>query len=358
MIELKGKYNTAKVFTDNVDKETISQINNLLNSEISEGSSIRIMPDCHAGKGCVVGFTMTITDRVCPNLVGVDIGCGMLVSSLGKVDLDFSLVDAVIRSTVPAGFSVHETPLESFGSIKLLLAKDINMQRAELSIGTLGGGNHFIEIAENPSGYKYLIIHSGSRNLGKQVAEYWQRVAESNATGNKQLAYLTGEEMSDYLHDMDICQRYARINRGAISRLICNALGIEQYYSLESVHNYIDLEQRILRKGAVDAREGKSLIIPINMRDGSIIAEGKGNADWNFSAPHGAGRIMSRGEAKRKVALDDFRETMKDVYTTSISDSTVDESPFAYKPMNEILGNIVDTVDVVYQLKPLYNFKA
>lgn len=396
VVELQGKHNSAKVFTHNVDDVTIGQVIGMLNEPFTAGSKIRIMPDTHAGKGSVVGTTMTITDKVVPNLVGVDIGCGMLCTKLNvrKEDVDFSILDAVINKHVPSGMSARSTahPFAKQVEFKKVRAP-FNLDRAQKSIGTLGGGNHFLEVNEDSKGNLYLVIHSGSRNIGKQIAEYYQDVAfkrmsnqsdkmqgvieELKSQGrhneiqaviaqmkserpvvNKDLAFVTGQDMDDYLNDLNIAQKYAALNRKAMASVIVEQMGWDIAEQFDTIHNYIDLENMILRKGAISAQLGEVVIIPMNMRDGSIIAIGKGNPDWNFSGPHGAGRIMSRSKAKQMVKLEDFQDTMKDVWSTSVVESTLDESPFAYKPMQEIVDNIQDTVDIHEIIKPLYNFKA
>jgi tRNA-splicing ligase RtcB len=395
MIELQGKYNTAKVFTDNVENTAMSQIIELCNQEFVQGSKIRIMPDTHAGAGCTIGTTMTIKDKIVPNLVGVDIGCGMEVTQLKitKDQINFDQLDSVIRKFVPSGFSIRDKAhrLSNYVHIDKVIAP-INTDRAKKSIGTLGGGNHFIELNEGGDGSIYMVIHSGSRNLGKQVAEYYQDKAYEELAMNranrefminelkrqgrhseiseelkrlsqkpkisKQLAYLEGQGFKDYMHDMEIAQTYAEMNRIAMMMEIVREMGWEGKMSFTTIHNYIDMDNMIMRKGAISAAEGELVIIPINMRDGSILAKGKGNEDWNYSGPHGAGRILSRSKAKELVNLQDFKDTMKDVWTTSVGQSTVDESPFAYKSMDEILSNITDSVDVLEVIKPLYNFKA
>lgn len=359
MLELKGKHNTAKVFTENVDNGTIGQIIDLCNQEIFKESNIAIMPDCHVGKGCTIGTTMTIKDKVVPNLVGVDIGCGVIVAELKvkKDQINFAALDHAIRKIIPSGFNVHKKPLR-FADLCRVRAP-INIDRAELSIGTLGGGNHFIELAENSEGIVYLIIHSGSRYMGKQIAEHYQKVAISQCANIRaDLAYVSGESMADYLHDMDIAQKYAELNRETMVREIIYAMDWRIGNVFQSIHNYIDIENMILRKGAVSAQEDEDLIIPLNMRDGSIIARGKGNSEWNYSAPHGAGRILSRSQAKKKITLEEFESKMQNVWSTSVLQSTLDEAPMAYKPAKEILNTINDTVEVIDILRPIYNFKA
>lgn len=394
MIELKGKYNTAKVFTDNVEQTAISQIIDLCNQEFISGSKIRIMPDTHAGAGCTIGTTMTITDKVVPNLVGVDIGCGMYCVKLKEKDIDFELLDNVIRKYIPNGQNIRESQHKMSTEININNLKCINnisYDRAIKSIGTLGGGNHFIEIDKDSEDNLYLVVHSGSRYLGKQVAEHYQELGYKKLTDNrmakeelikklksegrekdiqkelkklpsikinKQLAYVEGENLDNYLNDMEITQEYARINRVAIAEEILKHTGLNADESFTTIHNYIDIDNKILRKGAISAKLGEKVIIPINMRDGSIIAIGKGNKDWNESAPHGAGRLMSRSKAKQSVGLDEFKDSMKGVWTTSVNEYTIDESPMAYKPIDEIIENIKDTVEIVDVIRPLYNFKA
>lgn len=392
MIELKGKYNTAKVFTDNIDNTTISQVIELCNQPFVKDEVIRIMPDCHAGAGCVIGTTMTLTDKVVPNLVGVDIGCGMEVIRIADKNVDLKKLDSTIRSLIPSGFSVRETPHHTAGIIRYndIKAVGINLPRAIKSMGTLGGGNHFIELDVDDYDNYYLVIHSGSRNLGKQIAEYWQNVAtvslkndyekdvrdliqyykdtknydliesaksEITKPPTEALSYLYGQNFKYYMNDMDIAQDYAKWNRKAMGMVIVEAMGFEVDDVFTTIHNYIDTDQMILRKGAVSARRGERLIIPINMRDGSIIATGSGNVNWNYSAPHGAGRLMARGEAKRTLTMDDYHKSMDGIFTTSVNLSTLDEAPMAYKDMNEIISNIGETVAIDKIIKPVYNYK-
>lgn len=394
MIELKGKYNTAKVFTDNIEQTAISQIVDLCNQEFISGSKIRIMPDAHAGAGCTIGTTMTITDKVVPNLVGVDIGCGMYCVKLKEKEIDFGLLDNVIRKYIPNGQNIGESEHKMSKEVNIKNLKCINnisYDRAMKSIGTLGGGNHFIEVNKDSKGNLYLVIHSGSRYLGKQVAEHYQELGYKKLTDNrtakeelvkklkaegrekdiqkelkklpnikinKQLAYVEGENLDNYLNDMKITQEYARINRVAMAEEILKHTGLNIDESFTTIHNYIDVDNKILRKGAISAKLGEKVIIPVNMRDGSIIAIGKGNKDWNESAPHGAGRLMSRSKAKQSVGLDEFKDSMKHVWTTSVNEYTIDESPMVYKPIDEIIDNIKDTVEIIDIIKPLYNFKA
>lgn len=391
MIEIKGKYNTAKVFTDNIEEKAAGQILELCSQEFVKDSNIRIMPDTHAGAGCTIGTTMTIKDKIVPNLVGVDIGCGMFVSMLENSKIDFNKLDSTIRSCVPSGFDVRETAHEYKDYIDLddLKCKDhVDLKRASLSIGTLGGGNHFIEMNEDEERNIYLVVHSGSRHLGKQIAEYYQEratkeiVRKSNdsiitelkskgrtkeiqgeiekekAKINGSLSYVEGQTFEDYIHDMRIAQKFAEYNRKAIAEVIIREMDFNVVDSFTTIHNYIDLDEMILRKGAISAKKGEIVIIPINMRDGSIIATGKGNADWNQSAPHGAGRLMSRKQAKRSLSLEEFQKSMDGIFTTSLSMNTLDEAPFAYKPIEEIIANVQDTVEINKIIKPIYNFKA
>ena len=408
MKELKGQYNTAKVFTDNVEEEAINQIIELLNQGFVKDSIIRIMPDTHAGAGCTIGTTMTITDKIVPNLVGVDIGCGMLTVELGKLNINLEAVDNYIRNEIPSGYEINKEPKTDYKKEieSLKCFRDIPKSAKEFNraLGSLGGGNHFIEINTDKEGVIYLVVHSGSRNLGLQVANYYQKRAieyhsglnnkylearqnlidtykeqgkrkeiqkalielqklyiQPTPTITKDLCYVEGDLMKDYLHDMSIMQRYAVINREIMARRIVGEnIGLE-YNSLnkfQTIHNYIDLDSMILRKGAISAKKDEKVLIPMNMRDGSIIAIGKGNSDWNYSAPHGAGRLMSRTKAKEILSMEDYKQSMKDIFTTSVKDSTLDEAPMAYKPMEEIMENIKDTVEIVKVIKPIYNFKA
>lgn len=392
MIEFKGKANSAKVFTDKIEEEAISQIMRLLNQEFIEGESIRFMPDVHAGAGCVIGTTMTISDKVCPNLVGVDIGCGMLVAEFGYVDIDLEKFDYVVKKYVPSGFSKRKVPHKLNKKIDYEgLRAPVDKDNAILSLGSLGGGNHFIEIDIDSTGRKYLVIHSGSRHLGLEIAKYYQDLAYANMVNalkderiqlieslkqkgmfrniedavsklpknpEKDLAYCTGSTLSDYLNDMKIAQDFASNSREAMISEICENMGIVPLSTFETRHNYIDLEMGVLRKGAVSAKKGERLIIPINMKDGSLICVGKGNKDWNSSAPHGAGRIMPRGEAKSKISMEEYRKAMNGIYSSCVTESTLDEAPFAYKPIEDIINNIADTVDIIERITPIYNFKA
>ena len=391
-----------KIFTENIEQGALDQINTLIDQPAFKDCKVRVMPDVHAGMGCVIGFTADLGDKVIPNIVGVDIGCGMLTIELGNTDIDLEKLDNVIRDNIPSGRNTHDYRLVRFDKLQELhcYRRLKDMKRIERSIGTLGGGNHFIEVDIDDEGSKYLVIHTGSRNLGNQVAKHYQNLAIELMQGKdelyemqgklieeykkqgrrkeiqnaikelykefnpnplnipKDLCYLTGKYREQYLHDMRICQEYADVNRLTIARLILDNYGLNSFNSFTTVHNYIDHETNIVRKGAISAREDELLLIPINMRDGCIIGKGKGNPDWNYSAPHGAGRLMSRTKARETLALNEFKETMSNIYTTSVNESTLDEAPMAYKPMKEIIGNIQDTVEIIKIIKPIYNFKA
>jgi tRNA-splicing ligase RtcB len=345
MIEIKGKYNTAIVFTNNIETSAAQQIQELCNQEFVQGSSIRIMPDVHTGVGCTIGTTMTITDKVVPNLVGVDIGCGIEVSKLAQRHLELNKLDKLIREQIPSGFAIRDKEhsfVEDIDLNQLRCVKAVNMKRARRSIGTLGGGNHFIEVNKDSKGNLYLVIHSGSRNLGLQVAKYYQEEAcrQIGPGIPKSLAYVSGQLFMDYIHDMKIIQAYAHLNRRAMVRQIVRGMKLEVAEQFTTIHNYIDTEAMVLRKGAVSARKGEKLLIPINMRDGSLICIGKGNPEWNYSAPHGAGRIMSRTQARNTLTMGQYRETMEGIFTTSVNRDTLDECPLAYKPMEEIIANV------------------
>ena len=403
MVKKGDVLSNIKIFTNNIDGKAIDQIYTLAKQPVFADCKIRIMPDVHAGAGCVIGFTADLGLKVIPNIVGVDIGCGMRVVELGNIDINYAKLDAIIRKLIPSGRNVHgEENVSASKTIDLLFCKDKLNNRSWLnrSLGTLGGGNHFIEVDVDSDGNKYLVIHTGSRNVGKQVAEYYQQmaiedcsfkqdlkaeseklIAEYKKSGRKkeipaaleklkkvytekgykipkELSYLTGDHRIRYLHDMYICQVFAIDNRKKIAEIILEELGIHNAAYFETVHNYINAKSNIVRKGAVSAQAGERLLIPINMRDGCIIAVGKGNEDWNCSAPHGAGRILSRSAAKESVSLEEYQDSMHGIYTTSVGRDTLDESPMVYKPMDEILENIKDTVDVERIIKPVYNFKA
>jgi len=392
-----------KIFADTIEQSAKDQIDRLLEIPVFSDCKVRIMPDVHAGAGCVIGFTANLGERVIPNIVGVDIGCGMLTVPMGKVNLDYDKLDSVIRKHVPSGMNVHAEPVAEFSLRQLFCYNDLqNVDRLERSMGTLGGGNHFIEIDEDAEGGKYLVIHTGSRNLGKQVAECWQKQAV-DACENKQwyedareklicqmkklgmkkelaeqlmalkklhgllypdipkeLCYLEGQLRNCYLYDMYVCQNWAHWNRYHIAKEILFWMGNKWALtgSFETVHNYIDMESNIVRKGAISAKKGERVLIPMNMRDGCIIGIGKGNEDWNCSAPHGAGRIMSRSQAKAELKVEDYAESMNGIYTTCVCEDTIDESPMAYKPAEEILRLIEPTVEVEKIIRPVYNFKA
>lgn len=396
-IEIKGKYNTAKVFTDIVDQASVSQIIELCNQEFAIGAKIRMMPDIHAGMGCVIGTTMTITDKIVPNLVGVDIGCGMETVRIKETHIEPMQLDKLIYAKIPSGFSIRTKPHRYINDADLdrLLCKDkIDMRRAENSLGTLGGGNHFIEADKGEDGI-YIVIHSGSRHLGVEVAKYYQKQAAKELSSSPKeklkqlidrlkkagrekdieeeikifekqhqtfvpphLAYVEGQLFDDYIHDMKIVQHYAQLNRKAMMDEIIKGLKVTAVEQFSTIHNYIDTENMILRKGAVSAAEGEKLIIPINMRDGSLICRGKGNPEWNCSAPHGAGRLMSRSDAKQSFTVSEFKKQMKGIYSTSVSSATLDECPMAYKSIEDIVGNVGDTAEVLEIIKPIYNFKA
>lgn len=364
MLKIEGKYSSALVYANSLEKGAIGQLTALCNQEFMEGANLRIMPDAHAGAGCVIGTTMTISGKIVPNLVGVDIGCGMEVVKLGKCRMDFKKLDGVIRESVPSGFAMRPDPhrfLEKANITDLTCARAVNKEKVAKSLGTLGGGNHFIEVARDEADNEYyLIIHSGSRNPGLQVATFHQTIAAEDRPENVpyELAWLEGQKFADYVHDMEIMQEYAALNRKAIADEILKGMKWKAQFSFATIHNYLDTENMILRKGAVSAQKGEKLLIPMNMRDGSLLCEGLGNPDWNFSAPHGAGRIFSRKDAKEKITLTQFKEAMQGIYSTSVSRNTIDESPQAYKPMRDIVEQIGDTVKVCSILKPVYNFKA
>jgi len=398
MLEIKGKVNTALCYAKVVEDEAIEQIRRMCDYEFTEGSKIRIMPDVHAGKGCTIGTTMTIVDKAVPNIVGVDIGCGMYTVNLGKVDIDFAKVDEAAHF-IPSGMNIWEGRQERFDLEELRCYRELkNTKWLERSIGTLGGGNHFIEIDVAEDGTKYLVIHSGSRNLGKQVAEIYQQLAidlnkgketyfqqreeiirtykeqgrrseiqaalkaiaweAREATIPEDLCFLYGTYFEDYLHDVEICQRFARRNREKMAEILLERTGLSDGEAFHTIHNYIDTDEMILRKGAIAAHKGEKVLIPINMRDGSVLAVGKGNPHWNYSAPHGAGRLMSRSKAKVTLSIEDYKKTMEGIYTTSVNEATLDEAPMAYKSLEDIIDVIRESVDVIEVLKPIFNFKA
>ena len=398
MLEIKGKVNTAICYAKVIEDEAVEQIRRMCDYDFIEGSRIRIMPDVHAGAGCTIGTTMTVLDKAVPNIVGVDIGCGMYTIRLAERDIDMEHLDAAAHF-IPSGMNVWEGRQERFDLTELRSYRALkDTRRLERSLGTLGGGNHFIEVDAAADGTKFLIIHSGSRNLGKQVAEYYQRlaidlskgkeeyfakrdalIAEYKAAGRKaeiqqalkelkwnsreseipeDLCFVYGQYLEDYLFDVEICQHFARRSRELMAEILLQRSGLTAVEAFHTIHNYIDTKEMILRKGAIAAHAGEKVLIPINMRDGSVLATGKGNPEWNFSAPHGAGRIMSRTAAKANLDLEEYRREMAGVYTTSVNESTIDEAPMAYKSLEDIIGVISDSVDVIEVLKPIYNFKA
>lgn len=370
MIELKGKYNEAKIFTDVVDEASISQVMLLLNQEFVVGSRIRLMPDIHAGAGCTIGTTMTIKDKIVPNLVGVDIGCGMEVIKVKEKHMELQKLDKLIYEKIPSGFSIREKAhryIDDINLEELYCYPRIDVRRAEKSLGTLGGGNHFIEADKDEEGNLYVVVHSGSRHLGLEVANYYQEEGYKSVNGSteqkrtnipRQLAYVSGDLFRQYIHDMKIIQAYAMLNRQAMMDEIVKGMKLHVEEQFTTIHNYIDTDAMILRKGVVSAGDGEKLLIPINMRDGSLICTGKGNDDWNQSAPHGAGRLMSRSAAKENFTVSEFKKQMSGIYTTSVSKDTLDECPMAYKGMDDIVNNIGDTVRIDRVIKPVYNFKA
>lgn len=363
---VKGKFGEAIIYSKNIEKELIEQTTTMLDQPFSENMKIRIMPDCHIGLGSVIGFTAEMGKMIIPNIVGVDIGCGILVVHLGKIDIDLKNLDLFIRKRIPLGFKVHEKIQEEFPPLQELTCyNDLKeVERLKRSMGSLGGGNHFIEICVDKDKNKYLLIHSGSRNLGTQVAKIHQNIAIENLEGSnipKNLSYLEKEDMDRYLKDMEICQQYASKNRYVMAKIIVEdylELNIKNLEKFETVHNYVNFDDNIVRKGAVSSKNGEILLIPMNMRDGAIICKGKGNPEWNYSAPHGAGRIYSRKEALKKLSLEDFKSDMDNIYTTSISKRTLDEAPRAYKPMREIIDIIEPTVEILKIIKPIYNIKG
>ena len=400
MLEIRGKIATAVCYAKVIDESAIAQIHTMCDYELTEGSRVRIMPDVHAGAGCTIGTTMTVLDKVCPNIVGVDIGCGMYTVRLADRELDFERIDEAVHS-IPSGMNVRESKAEEFGLKDLRCYEALkDIPRLECSLGTLGGGNHFIEIDRTSGGEYCLVIHSGSRNLGKQVADHYQRMAVGRFSDKSRilqermnvvrtykeqgreteisealkqlmlgygsmsvsvpeaLCWLEGAGLQDYLHDVGICQRFARRSREIMAETILRKTGMTASESFHTIHNYIDTDEMILRKGAIAAHKGEKVLIPINMRDGSVIAVGKGNPEWNCSAPHGAGRIMSRSRAKDSIHLEEYRKAMEGIYSTSVNESTLDEAPMAYKSLEDIIDVIGDSVDIIEIMKPVYNFKA
>lgn len=400
MFEIKGKVNTAVCFAKVVENDAIEQIRRMCDYALTEGSQISIMPDVHAGKGCTIGTTMTVKDKICPNIVGVDIGCGMYTVKLADRVVDFEKIDEAAHF-IPSGMNVWEGRIEQFDLTTLKCFRSLkDSRRLERSLGTLGGGNHFIEVEVSKDGTYYLVIHSGSRNLGKQVAEIYQQLAIDLHKGKEDyfkqreeiirtykkagkraeiqnilkelqknyethdpetpldICWLYGSYFEDYLHDVEICQHFAKRSRELMAGIILNRTGMKAEESFHTIHNYVDVDERILRKGAIAAHKGEMVLIPINMRDGSVLALGKGNPEWNYSAPHGAGRVMSRTQAKRTLSMDEYKTVMEGIYTTSVNESTLDEAPMAYKSLEDIVEVIQDSVDVIDIMKPVYNFKA
>ncbi len=400
MLEIKGKVNTAICYANVIEEGAIEQIRRMCDYALTEGSRIRIMPDVHAGKGCTIGTTMTIIDKACPNIVGVDIGCGMYTLKINEKELDFEKIDEACHY-IPSGMNVWEGRKEKFDIMDLKCYRSLkDTKRLERSLGTLGGGNHFVEIDKASDGTFYLVIHSGSRNLGKQVAEIYQQLAVDLHMGKEEyfrnkdeiirsykaqgrrnkiqealvelrnsfegqmllvpddICWLYGTFLEDYLHDVEICQRFAKRSRELMAEIILDRSGITGKEGFHTIHNYIDTDEMILRKGAIAAHEGEKILIPINMRDGVVLATGKGNPEWNYSAPHGAGRLMSRSKAKETLDMKAYIESMKGIYTTSVNEQTIDEAPMAYKSLEDIIDVIRDSVDIIDIMKPVYNFKA
>ena len=394
MIEIQGRFNTAKVFADTLDEKARGQLSRVCDAEHFSQCKIRVMPDVHAGVGCVIGFTMALKDKVVPNMVGVDIGCGMYLCQLQEKEIDYAMLDFAIRSKVPSGNTNHKKPIEEaerFNFENLRCFEGINVNNAKRCLGTLGGGNHFIEVDRDSDGTLYLVIHTGSRNLGAGVAEFYQKrgyqvlsqkledkynvlleKAKSEEEREKILrekeeekasvlpheAYVEGQLFEDYIQDMKITQEFADLNRKIIANRLIDALGLHVVESFTTTHNYIDMDEMVLRKGAVSAKKGEKLLIPINMRDGGLLCIGKGNEDWNNSAPHGAGRLMTRSKAKETISLEDYQKAMEGIYSTCISTGTLDESPMAYKNKGEIVKNITPTAEIFKEIKPVYNFKS
>lgn len=400
MFSAKGKFAEATIFTDLVEEQALSQIIEMLNQPITENTKVAIMPDVHAGTGSTIGTTISLPKnkqnwRVCPNVVGVDLGCGMMSYKLADKEIDLKEIDEIVNKYIPSGFNIHSKPQNQKFTDSLIEDLTFSMDNPErigLSLGSLGGGNHFIEITTDEDGNFWLTVHSGSRNLGVQVAKHHQKktkhsmlnaeidkiIAELKAIGkekdiektikeakalltadfNKELSFLTGDELEEYLNDLVLAQKFAHLNRKTMLDIIVEKAGLTIIDEFDSIHNFIDIEEGIIRKGATSARKGERLIIPLNMRDGSLICVGKGNKEWNYSAPHGAGRMLSRSAAKKELDLDEFKNQMAGVYTTSVGESTLDEAPNAYKPMEAIIDNIGDTVDIIHHLKPVWNFKA
>jgi tRNA-splicing ligase RtcB len=400
VIRVQGTHNTAICYCDELEQTAADQIRAVCDRPEFADSKIRIMPDVHAGMGCTIGTTMTITDKIVPGMVGVDIGCGMETVQIAETSVDFAKLDRVIRTHIPSGREVRDTHHDLNSEIdltELRCAREVNLERARRSIGTLGGGNHFIEVDNADDGALYVVVHSGSRHIGNQVATYYQEEAYRQVRGQskaqaaelaarleaegrqkqirsalkklraegagkssvpKDLTYVTGALFDDYIHDMKLIQRFATLNRQAMMEIILERMGLAKVSEFTTIHNYIDMDSMILRKGAVSAKKGEKLLIPLNMRDGSLICVGKGNEDWNTSAPHGAGRIMSRKAAFRTLSMDEYKDEMQGIFTTCVTGDTLDESPMAYKTMESIMNHIAPTAEIVHRVRPLYNFKA
>jgi len=379
MFEIRGRHNTAVVYAQRTDQESVSQVLALCNTPYLADSRIRMMPDMHASEGCTVGTSLTIHGKANPAWVGGDIGCGMQVYRLEETELDFAKLDDVIRSEIPSGAAIFPTENKAVRALpleKLICYLYLRHKTVICSLGTLGGGNHFIEVDRDTDGALYLVIHSGSRRLGRDVAMYWQneafclrngfdpkelarhRVDVSAAKMRKDECYLEGEELSGYLHDMEIAVAYALRSRELMGEAIISAMNLHPDHAFATIHNYIDVKHGVLRKGAVSAQVGEELIIPINMRDGSLLCLGRGNPEWNCTAPHGAGRMLTRSQAKSEISIEEYRAAMEGIYTTSVSESTLDESPMAYRGIEEILDEIEPTAEVTGLLAPVYNFKA
>ncbi len=397
-IKIKGKFNNAEVFTEVIEDKAIEQVQAMCDFEAFKGCSIKIMPDVHSGAGCTIGTTMTIKDKIVPNMVGVDIGCGMEVVQIKEKEIDFAKLDNIIKKYIPYGFGINKKMHKFNEQVNLeeLKCKDfVNIKNAKLSLGSLGGGNHFIEVDKDEEGNNFIVIHSGSRHLGKEVAEFYQKkaieqrkqaysnflneqieklkkagkeqeisafVKKANSTLKNaipdDMAWVEGDLFNNYIHDMKIVQKFAVLNRKAMINTILVGMRFTVVDEFTCIHNYIDTDNMSMRKGAVSARKGEKILIPINMRDGSLICIGKGNKKWNYSAPHGAGRLMSRKQAKQTLSLEEFKAQMQGIFSTTVSASTLDESPMAYKTMDDILKNITPTAKVEKIIKPIYNFKA
>lgn len=380
MKKITGKYASATIYTKDIEEQALAQVQNMLDHEITEKNQVAIMPDVHAGKGSTIGTTIQLSGekeswKISPNVVGVDVGCGIMMYQLADKAIDLKELDRVINKKIPAGFAVHprsyhekETRSEIVNQLNLRLDKKTERRLLD-SRGTLGGGNHYIELAVDESGNYWLSVHSGSRHLGVKVASYYQKLAknhrkilieEKNTEGLKDanLAYLSQADLAHYLHDMTLAQKYAHWNRQTMLGIIVEEMNFQVIDTFDSIHNYIDIENGIIRKGATSAQKEERLVIPLNMRDGSLICRGKGNPEWNYSAPHGAGRVMSRTTARKELSLALYQEQMKDVYSSSIGQRTLDEAPDAYKAVDSIIENISETVTILHHLKPVYNFKS